>query len=112
MGLKQAAPGWCFVRGEVTTEFFLQGLVELGISGVEMIDQQYWSMANDLGLTIATHGGHASLTDGLNKPENHNRIEDELLKNIELAQQYNIVNLICFSGNRYDGITDIGIVEQ
>merc|ERR1712000_700796 len=85
---------------------FLKGLVELGIPGVEMIDQQYWSMANDLGLTIATHGGHATLTDGLNKPENHERIEEELLKNLELAQEYNIVNLICFSGDRYEGITD------
>ena len=106
MGLRQAAPGWCFVREEVTTEIFLKGLVELGIPGVEMIDQQYWSMANDLGLTIATHGGHASLTDGLNKLENHSRIEDELSKNIELAKEFGIVNLICFSGNRYDDITD------
>jgi hydroxypyruvate isomerase len=106
MSLKQAAPGWCFVRDDVTTEVFLKGLVELSIPGVEMIDPQYWSMANDLGLTIATHGGHATLTDGLNKPENHERIEEELLKNLELAQEYNIVNLICFSGDRYEGITD------
>ena len=111
MGLRQAAPGWCFVRGEVTTEIFLKGLVELGIPGVEMIDQKYWSMANDLGLTIATHGGHASLTDGLNKPENHSRIEDELSKNIELAKEFGIVNLICFSGNNFTPITKIKIAQ-
>ena len=94
--MRQAAPGWCFVRGGRQRDF-LRGSTNLGFH-IKMIDQQYWSMANDLGLTIATHGGHASLTDGLNKLENHSRIEDELSKNIELAKEFGIVNLICFSG--------------
>ena len=44
--------------------------------------------------------------NGLNKRENHDRIEDEILANIELAVAHKIPNLICFSGNRYDGLTD------
>jgi hydroxypyruvate isomerase len=42
----------------------------------------------------------------LNKHENHDRIEDEILANIEVAVTHKIPNLICFSGNRYDGLTD------
>ena len=34
-----------------------------------------------------------------NKPENHDRIEDELLANIDLAVEHGIPSLICFSGN-------------
>jgi hydroxypyruvate isomerase len=41
----------------------------------------------------------------LNRKENHSRIEEELLKNIELAAKYEIPSLIVFSGNRR-GISD------
>jgi len=51
-------------------------------------------------MKIASFCGHASLSDGLNNPQNHNRIEDELLENIAIAEQNNIPNLICFSGNQ------------
>ena len=60
----------------------------------------------ELGLNIATFAGHSSLTDGLNKRENHDRIEDELLANIELAAANDIPGLITFSGNRYEGLSD------
>ena len=104
--IKQTATGWSFVRGDFTTEKFLNTITNIGYAGVEMIDTNYWSLAFDLGLVLATIGGHDSLTDGLNKRENHDRIEDEILANIEVAVTHKIPNLICFSGNRYDGLTD------
>ena len=104
--IKQTATGWSFVRGDFTTEKFLNTIANIGYAGVEMIDTNYWSLAFDLGLVLATIGGHDSLTDGLNKHENHDRIEDEILANIEVAVTHKIPNLICFSGNRYDGVTD------
>jgi len=57
-------------------------------------------LSRELGLTIASMCGHGTLTDGLNKPENHERIREELLASIEVAQANGIPNLICFSGNR------------
>ena len=60
--------------------------------------------ARRLGL-VAAHGGHASLTDGLNRRENHQRIEEEINQHLELAVQYQIPNLIVFAGNR-NGMTD------
>ena len=104
--IKQSATGWSFIRGETTPEKFIRGAVEAGLKAVELIDQQYWPLAKELGLNIATFGGHGTLTDGLNKPENHDRIEDELLANIELAAENDIPGVIVFSGNRYEGISD------
>jgi hydroxypyruvate isomerase len=54
----------------------------------------------DMGFSIVTYVGHQSLEDGLNRRENHARIADEIRTNLELAKQYEIPNLVCFSGNR------------
>src|SRR5262249_24071518 len=53
----------------------------------------------------ASIGGHTALTDGMNKRENRARITQELRANLDLAVQWGIPNLICFSGNR-NGISD------
>jgi hydroxypyruvate isomerase len=62
--------------------------------------------ARSHGLAIASMCGHASLPDGLNKPENHDRIEAELRDSIDLAAKHDIPGLICFSGNRNPGQSD------
>ena len=104
--IKQSATGWSFIQGDLTPEGFIRGAAKVGLAAVELIDQQYWPLVKELGLNIATFAGHSSLTDGLNKRENHDRIEDELLANIELAAANDIPGLITFSGNRYEGLSD------
>ncbi len=104
--IKQSATGWSFIQGDLTPEGFIRGAADAGLAAVELVDQQYWPLVKELGLDIATFVGHSSLTDGLNKRENHDRIEDELLANIELAAANDIPGLITFSGNRYEGLSD------
>ena len=57
-------------------------------------------VAAENNMTVASICGHKTLNDGLNKPENHERIRDELLASIDVAVERGIPNLICFSGNR------------
>ncbi len=104
--IKQSATGWSFIREDFTPEEFIRGAAKIGLSAVELIDQKYWPLAQELGLKIATFGGHDTLTDGLNKRENHDRIENELLASIELAIANDIPGVIVFSGNRYEGVSD------
>lgn len=104
--IKQSATGWSFIQGDLTPEGFIRGAADVGLTAVELVDQQYWPLVKELGLDIATFVGHSSLTDGLNKRENHDRIEDELLENIEIAAANDIPGLITFSGNRYEGLSD------
>ncbi len=75
-------------------------VLAMGITGVEMPPRDQFDKFRDLGFVIATVGGHKSLEDGLNKTENHSRIQDELRAGLETAKQYQIPNLIVFSGNR------------
>ena len=83
----------------------MQTAKSIGYLAAELLPRELWDTAREVGLVIASHGGHASLTDGLNRRENHNRIEDEINTMLELAIRYQIPNLICFSGNR-NGLDD------
>ena len=109
--IKQSFCYPCFLKGDLTLEQLIEEAADIGYAGVEL-----WARANvpfdeivDLakkhGLVIPSMSGHDSLPDGLNKRENHDRIEQELLESIELAARLDIPGLICFSGNR-DGLDD------
>ncbi len=79
-------------------EELISELSRIGYAGVEMCPQELWPQVKAGGLKIITQGGHASLGDGLNKRENHDRIENEIKANIKLAEQWEIPALIVFSG--------------
>ncbi len=50
--------------------------------------EETFEAARHAGLAIASMSGHRSLPDGLNKPENHDRIEAELRESIDVAVRY------------------------
>jgi len=93
-------------------EDLLKKAAEIGYAAVEWWDRksvphdELVACAKENGLTVASICGHGTLTDGLNKRENHDRIEQEILESIEVAKRDGIPGLICFSGNRYPGLTD------
>ena len=88
-----------FTGSGLSPQELVAAAARIGYQSVEMAPEEHWPLIQDHGLAIAIVSGHASLPDGLNKPENHDRIEDELLANIDLAVEYGIFSLICFSGN-------------
>jgi hydroxypyruvate isomerase len=103
--IRQSLAWWCFGNRGVEARALLSAAKEIGYEGVELIGQEHWDLVREVGLRIVAHGGHRSLTDGLNKRENHARITDELHASLELAKQYDIPALIVFSGNR-NGLDD------
>lgn len=105
MKVKQVVAWWCFVGEEMLPECFVRTVVELGFDGVELADEEHWPLIRDHGLRIVSTGGHESIEEGLNRRENHDRIEREIRSNLDLAVEWDIPNLICFSGNRY-GLPD------
>jgi hydroxypyruvate isomerase len=96
---KQSFAWWC-VQPQVTDPAaFLRQAREIGYQGVEMLPHEWWDAARSVGLVIATES-LGSLTDGLNRVENHAAIEAEFKTKLDLAVKYGIPNLIVFSGNR------------
>lgn len=94
-----------YLRGDLSAGALIDAAAEIGYASIEMLPQEHWQHVKDRGMSIACIVGHASLPDGLNKRSNHDRIEAELLANIELAARWEISGLIAFSGNR-DGLSD------
>lgn len=103
MAFKQSFSWWCFAgRPDIGGDAgkLLKGAKVIGYDGVDLVPTHLLDVVKEHGLEIASYVGHASLTEGLNRRENHQHIADELHRNIELARKYNIPNLVCFSGNR------------
>ena len=103
--LKQGFAWWGFHRGGIGAEALAKGAAKMGYVCVDFAPENLYPMLKENGLIISAAGGHKSLEDGLNKRENHDRIESELRANLEMAVQWGIPNLICFTGNR-NGLSD------
>ena len=107
--IKQSLAWWCFGRSAAPDELIARAK-QIGYHGVEMAPQDLFPQIRDGGLKVITMGGHQSLSDGLNKRENHDRIEREIEANLEMAQKWAIPALIVFSGNR-NGLPDAAGIE-
>ena len=103
--IKQSVAWWCFVPNKMTPVAFVRAAADAGYTAVELVPQEHWQLVKDHGLTISSVGAHASLTVGLNRRDQHDRIEREIRENLKLAEQWGIPTMICFSGNR-DGLDD------
>ena len=112
MQIKQTVSWWCVDNRGVTTLELLKAVKAIGFAGVELISREHFPLVRDLGLTIASHGGHASIGEGFNDPAGHDGLENEIHVSLELAAQYGIPNLIVFSGNRREGIDDREAAEH
>jgi hydroxypyruvate isomerase len=102
--IKQSISWWCFSSMEPRA--LVTAASRIGYAAVELVEPQHFPLIVDHGLKIASHRGHGSIEDGLNRRENRSRILGELEERLALAAQWGIPNLICFSGNR-DGIDDV-----
>ena len=103
--VKQSFSWWCF-DGRVELEEMLRAAKQVGLSAIELIDTKFYPTVKKHGLEIASHRGHDSIEFGLNQQANHDRIEQELLENIRLAEKWNVPNLIVFSGSRVAGASE------
>jgi hydroxypyruvate isomerase len=96
---------------ERSLDAFCAQVAEIGYAAIELMRpddnvRAIVATAHRHGLAVASMVGHQSLPDGLNQPENHERIEQELRVSIDLAADLGIGGLICFSGNRNQGQSD------
>jgi len=91
----------------------LSAAADIGYDAVEIWQRDglddfeaFMAAAQASGLVVASMAGHHALRDGLNRIENHERIEAELAQSIDLAARHRIPGLICFSGDRNEGQSD------
>jgi hydroxypyruvate isomerase len=98
--VKHAVAWWCLERAGMTLPQVLAACRTLGYDGIELPEPADWPAIREAGLAITSIRGHETLTDGLNRRENHDRIEREIRANLGRAVEWGIPVLICFGGNR------------
>jgi hydroxypyruvate isomerase len=101
--LRQSVCAWCFPG--MTLPALCELAKRLGIGSVELLDEDQWREPAQHGLTCAVANGPGGITQGWNRPENHDRLvsrSEELLPRIAAAR---IPQMIVFSGNRA-GLSD------
>src|SRR6202007_293877 len=96
----QSIGWWCFVPQKLTPEQFVSSAAKAGFTALDLVPPEYWSLVTDHGLAISSIQGHLPLEIGLNRVDQHERIEQEVRAAITNAQRLKIPNVLCFSGNR------------
>ncbi len=97
--LKQSVSRWCFSKWSL--EQLCENSARIGIKGIDLVGPDEFSVIKKFGLvpTMASGGG-GSIADGLNRKENHDKIERGLREMIEKCAAAGVPNVITMSGNK------------
>jgi hydroxypyruvate isomerase len=106
--IKQSICRWCYVPGRMSLQKLAAGARKIGYQSIELLLPDEVKVVKAHGLTCAMLG-RPSIPDGLNRTENHDRIEKELRGHIEFAAAEDIPNVICMAGNRRGMDDDDGL---
>ena len=102
--INQSISKWCYDR-KLSYEELCRHAVRIGYKAIDLIGPKDWPMLKKYNLVASMCPGSGSIPQGWNRKENHARQIEEMKKNIDLAAEAGMPNVICFSGNR-DGQPD------
>ena len=105
--LKQSVARWCY--NKIGLEDLARAASRMGLRGIDLINSEEWPLARKYGLVPAMTPGGGTIPDGLNRTENHDKIEREMRENIARAAAAGVPNVITFSGNRCGLSDDAGL---
>jgi hydroxypyruvate isomerase len=97
--IRQSACRWCYQKTPL--DELCAYAAKMGIAGIDLLEPAEYEVPRKCGL-ICTMGyaDGGTITDALNRTENHAAIEAGFRKNIPLAAKAGVPNVITFSGNR------------
>ena len=96
--LKQSATRSCF-KG-MPIEDAAREAARLGLKGLDLIGSNDWPVLKKYGLISTMAPGGGTIADGINRRENHAKIEQQLRENVQKAHDFGMPNVITLSGNR------------
>jgi hydroxypyruvate isomerase len=96
--LKQSLARWCYSK--ISMDDLCRQAAEIGILGIDLIEPDDWPIARKYGITPTITQGKATIPDGWNRKESHDRLDEEIRARIVRAAEGKVPNVITFSGNR------------
>jgi hydroxypyruvate isomerase len=101
--LKQSLCRWCYSK--VPIDELCQAALKLGIQAIDLVDPKEWDAVRKAGLKLTVVPGPTSISDGLNRKENHDAIEKKFREMVDQAVAAQAQSIIVFPGNR-KGMSD------
>jgi hydroxypyruvate isomerase len=102
--VRQSVARWCYQ--EMSVDALSAYGAEIGLKAVDLLNPDEFDIPRRYGLICSMgYADAGTITEGLNRIENHASIENGFRKNIPAAAKAMVPNVITFSGNRR-GLSD------
>ncbi len=102
--IRQSVSRWCYEKIPLA-ELCEKGAA-IGLKAIDLLNEEEWEVPRRYGLVCSMgYGGGGEIRDGMNRVENHAKIEAAFRKSIPRAAKLGVANVITFSGNR-NGVPD------
>jgi hydroxypyruvate isomerase len=101
--LQHSVCKWCYSK--MTLDELCSNAKDMGIQSVELLSEGEWATVKKYGLTCAMTNGPSGISDGWNRPADHDKVVKEAERLLPLVKAAGLPNMIVFSGNRR-GISD------
>ena len=105
--LKQGACRWCYDK--IPIDDFAKACAEAGLKSIDLARKEDWTAIKKYGLIPTMVPGPTTISDGLNRKENHAQIAARMKPMIEDAKAVGAPDIIVFSGNRKGMSDDEGL---
>jgi hydroxypyruvate isomerase len=102
--IRQSVSRWCYER--IPLDELCEKGAAMGLKAIDLLNEDEWEVPRRYGLVCSMgYGGGGEIRSGLNRVENHAKVEEAFRKSIPRAAKLGVGNVITFSGNR-GGISD------
>jgi hydroxypyruvate isomerase len=105
--IKQSICRWCYDK--IALDKLATEAKKMGYQSIELLTPQDIKTVKGHGLTCSIMRCTSGIVNGLNRKENHDKIEKELREDIEFAAAEGIPNVLTMSGNRKGMADDEGL---
>jgi hydroxypyruvate isomerase len=102
--IRQSVSRWCYEK--ILLDELCEKGAAMGLKAIDLLNEDEWEVPRRYGLVCSMgYGGGGEIRSGMNRVENHAKIEEAFRKSIPRAAKLGVANVITFSGNR-GGMTD------
>ena len=102
--IRQSVSRWCYEK--IALDELCEKGAAMGLKAIDLLNEDEWAMPRRYGLVCSMgYGGGGEIRSGMNRVENHAKIEEAFRKSIPRAAKLGVANVITFSGNR-GGMSD------
>ena len=96
--LKQSVCRWCYPK--MSLDQLCAAAKSIGLQGIDLLNENEWPTLQKYRLTCAMANGPSGITDGWNRPQDHDKLVKESERMLPLVKAAGAPNMIVFSGNR------------